>query len=212
MAKLMRLLILRVLVSLVILLLLLVAYAGYYLLELNYFLFGARDAGAYVETWQDDNADGYRDEDEPPLGGVCVWAGYSLTTSEEYIYHAFSTWDAICDGDGHRTDENGEWGDFFPGGRCSEIRILAMVPEGYRATTATAVRGCEVQYGFVESGGSLNDSQISAEEYLKRQENADRAGRIAVTSIVVVIAFAVSVMIVRPKNSVRQCKQDGEAA
>ena len=39
-------------------------------------LFGISDGGAYVFTWLDKNANGLREENEPPLINVCVWYRY----------------------------------------------------------------------------------------------------------------------------------------
>jgi hypothetical protein len=69
--------------------------------------FGVHDAGAYVKVWLDTNGDGNRDNDEPFLPNVCVWAGYASS------YQLFSSWQEICEERFFRTDSSGEWSDFF---------------------------------------------------------------------------------------------------
>jgi len=193
-----KLVVFRFLVFFGILLLTLLAYIGYHLFEINYYLFGARDAGANVEVWLDKNGDGYKDSDEPPLGEICVWAGYASDPPEEYTYSLFSSWEEICAIQGYRTDANGKWDDFFPGGDCSEIHMLVNLPVGYQPTTSPAVNGCVAKFGLTQ-GRPLSEIQtLSAEEYIRKQVAFERLGQILALLVVVAVAAFSSIKLVHP--------------
>ncbi len=191
-----RLTILRILTFLGILVAISVAYIGYHLLEMNYYLFGASDVGAYVEVWLDKDGDGRKGEDEPPLEGICVWAGYASYPVEKYTYSLFSNWEEICQIEGYRTDASGKWSDFFAGGTCNEIHILVKPPEDYRPTTPLAVNDCSAEFGLTQDS-SLSKAPISfTEEYLRRQVVLEKLKQTLVLLVVAAIAAIVSIKLV----------------
>lgn len=103
------------------------------------------DAGAYIIVWHDINGDGLREEDEPLMPGICVWAGY-----DPYYLSEEGAWEKVCSNSYYLTREDGSWDDFFPGGRCVEVNNAIFVPEGYSATTPTEAIGCAVEFGLIQ--------------------------------------------------------------
>jgi|GEM_PF-1649390 len=96
-----------------------------------------------ITTWLDANADGTRNEGEPPLGSVCVWTGI-FTTENNVIRAELENCTSRSDANGIYT--KGPFNDIF----CNQIFSYAKPPEGYVLTTDYSHRGCEVNFGFVE--------------------------------------------------------------
>ena len=195
-----RLTILRIPTFLGILVAISVAYIGYHLLGLNYCIFGARDAGAYVEVWLDEDGDGQRSNEEPPLEGICVWAGYASYPFEDNTSPYFSNWEEISQKEFYRTDASGEWGDFFPGGTCNEIHMLVKPPEGYQHTNPLAVNGCYAEFGLTQDNSLSTVPIMSAEDYLRRQVVQEKLKRTLVLLSVAAITAVVSVKLVHPRK------------
>ena len=175
---------------------------GCHIFRIDY-LFARYDAGANIQVWLDENANGEREPEEPPLEGVCVWAGYAALTSEAYPYAGFSNWEEICARPGSLTDENGNRWRFFAGGSCDEVHILLGPLDGYRATTPVAVNGCTAEFGLVADISPSEARSFSAEDYIRRQIRLEQVKRIAVPIAAVALASVASVLLVRPKRDGR---------
>jgi hypothetical protein len=176
-----------------------ISFAGF-ILALEYFLTQrdfavVHDAGAFVRVWHDLNADGIRDNNEPPLSNVCVWGGYASS------YRLFRSWSDICKNQYFMTDSNGEWSEFFAGGRCSEIYILVNPPAGYRPTTPLTVNSCSAEFGFVPSDVT-EIQQLDWKQYLQElNEKEILVSRLKLGIEMVmssVFAVFVSMKIIRP--------------
>ncbi len=122
-------------------------------------LFGIGDGGAYVLTWLDENANGLREENEPPLANVCVWFRYRPESQIEN-----------CEYEGYRrTDDNGKWGEFLAGSQCDEIYIFAAAPDGFQPTTDLAYRGCDADFGFVKESVKISRKVFTIDEFTRRE-------------------------------------------
>lgn len=122
-------------------------------------LSGAGDGGSDVLTWLDENANGLREENEPPLANVCVWSGYrSDSQIEDCIFEGYRV-----------TDTNGEWGEFLAGSACDEVYIFAASPDGYRPTTDLARKGCRADFGFVQENVKVSRKVLTIDEFAQRE-------------------------------------------
>jgi hypothetical protein len=131
--------------------------------EGSYWFFGARDGQASVITWLDKNANGIREQNEPPMPGVCIWSGYGTDSIIQnysdpckFSYNAF-------------TDEHGLWGQFLPGGSCDTFYVFAKAPDGYQPTTDLASDSCSAEFGFVENNVSVSHKVLSINDFARRQ-------------------------------------------
>lgn len=146
---------------------------------LKEYLFGIGDGGAYVSAWVDKNADGLREENEPPLANVCVWYGYRPDSQIE-----------DCGFEGDRvTDKNGEWGEFLAGTSCDNIYIFAAVPAGYQPTTDLAKKGCFASFGFVEEGVAVSHNVLTIDEFAQKENARIWIQNIIAGLFVLTIAF-----------------------
>jgi hypothetical protein len=119
--------------------------------------------GSSVTTWLDTNANGIKEEGEPPFPRVCLWK----TTN---IENRFSTDFNPCQSEAYQnmTDADGQWNDFLPYGSCKEEYIFVFVPKGYQPTTDLASNGCSAQFGFVEAGRVVTHKIVTAQEFIQR--------------------------------------------
>jgi hypothetical protein len=131
--------------------------------EGSYWVFGARDGQASVTAWLDKDANGIKETDEPPLSGVCIWTGYR----PDSIIQNYS--DPCKFSDSAVTDEQGNWGEFLPGGSCDSIYVFAKAPEGYQPTTDLASNGCSAKFGFVENDVTVSRKVLSIDDFARRK-------------------------------------------
>ncbi|MBI5838480.1 MAG: hypothetical protein HZB19_00125 [Chloroflexi bacterium] len=96
-----------------------------------------------ITTWIDTNADGLKDENEPPLGKVCIWTGHSSTPNET-IQNALTSCPQQTSDDGTFTSI--VFADTF----CNQLFSYAMPPTGYTLTTDYSTRGCKANFGFIQ--------------------------------------------------------------
>lgn len=111
------------------------------------------DGVSWGEAWLDRNRNGHREPDESGLEGVCIWDAFQPEVLDR------EKLSGLCEAS--RTDENGHWaGGFKPGAAYDEVYIMALPPEGYRATTPSVTNGCEGEFGLkpVESSTSKGES------------------------------------------------------
>jgi hypothetical protein len=139
---------------------------------INYFMsenpfFVAHDAGANIKVWLDSNGDGKRDNDEPFLPNICVWAGYSSS------FQSSGGWEEICKKQYFMTDSGGARSEFFAGGSCAEIYNAINPPENYYPTTPTVVKGCSVEFGLSQE---KTRSEIQSQDvwlYLQKERQKE---------------------------------------
>ncbi|HUI88797.1 MAG TPA: hypothetical protein VLX61_08730 [Anaerolineales bacterium] len=156
------------------------------------FAYEEHDAGASIEVWLDANGNGIWDNNEPAVPNTCVWAGY---------LNSFTNWQDICNGEGYKTDTQGVWGDFFPGGTCEEIYNAVNIPNGYFPTTPTVVIGCTAEFGLAqEKPTSTMQSAQFLKDIQKIQENEytiHRLELVAVMILILIFAGFVSIKVIR---------------
>ena len=150
--------------------------------EGSYWVFGARDGLASVSAWLDKNANGIREQNEPPFPGVCIWSGYR----PDSVIQDYS--DPCQFYDSHVTDEQGTWGQFLPGGSCETFYVFAKAPEGYQPTTDLASDSCSAQFGFVENGILVSHKVLSINDFARRQITILWVKRIGIGLFVLVVA------------------------
>ena len=126
--------------------------------------YGAHDAGADIQVWMDTNGNGKREDTEPFLPNVCVWAGYASS------FQSLADWKGICNNPYFLTDSNGAWSEFFPGGTCPEIYNIINPPENYLPTTPTIVNGCFAEFGLSQVKPIIEIKSQDASQFLQ-QEN-----------------------------------------
>ena len=159
----------------------------------------AHDAGANIKVWLDADRDGKRDNDEPFLPNVCVWAGYASS------FQSLGTWQKICHDPYFVTDSGGTWSEFFAGGRCGEIYNAIHPPENYFPTTPTIVNGCSAEFGLSQGKPLFEIQSPIVEQYLQQEKRKEitifrtKIG-LAIISISVFAGF-VSLKITRPVKS-----------
>jgi hypothetical protein len=145
-------------------------------------IFGISDGVARVTAWLDSNANGIRDQGEPPLPGVCIWYGYRPDSKiQDYA-------DPCQFEDHDATDEQGQWGLFLPGGSCDIVYVFAKPPTGFQPTTDLASNGCSAQFGFVQEGIPVSHKVLSIGEFARRQIATTWAKRIGVGLFILAIA------------------------
>jgi hypothetical protein len=131
--------------------------------EGSYWIFGARDGLASVTAWQDKNANGIKNDDEPPFPGVCIWYGYR---PDSVIQNHSDPCQFLNDG---VTDEQGNWGQFLPAGNCEDVYVFAEAPDGYQPTTDLASNSCSAQFGFVENSVTVSRKILSIDDFARRK-------------------------------------------
>jgi hypothetical protein len=130
--------------------------------------FGAfHDAGASIIVWQDTNGNGKRENNEPFLRNICVWAGYS----SGFQYRG--GWQEICNDKYFTTDSSGAWSDFFAGGSCSEIYNAVNPPENYFPTTPTIAKGCSAEFGLSKERPTVEIISQDIEQYLEKEDQKE---------------------------------------
>ena len=150
------------------------------------------DADVSARAWVDTNGNGYRDVDETPLEGVCVWDWSAQVPDDEVIAQ-------VCDDPFHRTGDSGEWPSseeryltFRAGASCEDIYIFAKPPQGFEATTPIVVNSCYAEFGFAPEG-SVSHSH-SYDSFLQSERLAQRRQQIAIM-LAVVTAVACSAVV-----------------
>lgn len=118
------------------------------------------DRMAHADAWEDLDADGQRDPNEPPLAGVCIGTVDNPARLQRFCQPGESV---------RFTNQEGRWhsAGFVAGGcsmfddleqrivsQCARLAISAIAPQGYRATTPVTTRGCDAQFGFVKETAS----------------------------------------------------------
>ncbi|MEP7136281.1 MAG: hypothetical protein ABI904_15240 [Chloroflexota bacterium] len=151
-------------------------------------LFGVGDGGAYVSAWLDKNANGVREDNEPPLANVCVWYGYR---PDSVI--------ADCKFSDHQvTDKNGQWGEFLAGADCDMIYIFANPPSGYRPTTDLASKGCDAGFGFIQENVQVTQKVQTISEFAHREITIAWIRNIAIGLFIFVAALLGTVWLEKP--------------
>ena len=150
--------------------------------EGSYWIFGARDGQTSVTAWLDKNANGSKDTNEPPLSGVCIWAGYR----PDSVIQEYS--DPCNFSDSAVTDEQGNWDKFLPGGSCDNFYVFAKSPDGYQPTTDLTSNGCSAQFGFVENGVTVSHKVLSINDFARQRTTVLWITRIGVGLFIVVVA------------------------
>ncbi len=122
------------------------------------------DANASAFVWEDLNANGVRDEGEPPLAGVCIAVGRQPMTGQEDWIPGWCGQAGTQANKGALTNAEGKWwSSSFVAGACGEpeevaesmksqcnsVYIMALPGPGYRVTTEEWVRGCQAEFGVV---------------------------------------------------------------
>ena len=117
------------------------------------------DNVAVAFAWEDLDADGVRDSDEPPLAGVCIQAHREEGPDKD--------WPSKCaqkENPSMYSDSSGMWWSDFMFGHCGaaqeidremakeckRIHITAYPPDDYKATTDTTINNCEAAFGFAK--------------------------------------------------------------
>lgn len=157
-------------------------YAFFTVGEGSYWIFGLGDDVASVTAWQDKNANGIKDDDESPFPGVCIWYGYR----PDSVIQNHS--DPCQFSDNGVTDEQGNWGQFLPGGNCEDIYVFAKPPNGYQPTTDLASNGCSAQFGFVENGVEVSHTVLSIDDFARRKITILWVNRIGIGLFIVAVA------------------------
>ena len=150
------------------------------------------DSSAFIETYIDQNANGIKDKNEPPLDAVCVWGGpvsLDSVSANEMIEFTCSKPRSVTDG-------KGQWGEFKPGSRCEDLFLFAVTPEGYRPTTDLAVNGCEAKFGFTSTGSVPQKNILTLNNLFSRKVMEKRIKLFAGFVICVIISIAFSVKVV----------------
>jgi len=105
------------------------------------------DAQSSGSAWVDLNGNGILEEDDPPLGGVCIWSDLSVNSFEAMISRG------ICESPRHLTGEEGDWaGEFYAGSCGDDLYVFALAPEGYQATTPQVIHSGNASFGFAPPG------------------------------------------------------------
>jgi len=145
---------------------------------------GIGDGMAEITTWQDINANGIREKNEPPLSGVCVGYGYSLDSLiQEQQENSCQT--------GHyfSTDRNGRWGEFLPGENCTGgIYVYALAPSGYLYTTDMVKEGCSGDFGFTKNSTSVSHKVVTPNEFARHQIILEWIRKIIIGLVILAIA------------------------
>ncbi len=124
------------------------------------------DSITTVNVWLDVNENGKRENDEPFMPNVCVWAGNDLEVN------AFDSWQEYCSNEYFLTDSNGAWHELVAGVGCSEVWNTVNVPENYFPTTPTIANGCEVEFGLSQEKPAfeIQDGGLYLTERLREKE------------------------------------------
>jgi hypothetical protein len=139
---------------------------------INYFVsnnpfYVAHDAGANIKVWLDTNANGKRENNEPFLPNVCVWAGYASS------FQSLGGWQKICDSQYFSTDTGGAWSEFYAGGSCQEIYNAINPSENYFPTTPTLVNGCSVEFGLSQEKPSFEIKSQDIGLFLEKENQKE---------------------------------------
>ena len=168
---------------------------------INYFMsenpfYVAHDAGANIKVWLDTNGNGKRENNEPFLPNVCVWAGYASS------FQSLGGWQYICSHPYFSTDSSGIWSEFFAGGSCPEIYNAINPPENYFPTTPTIANGCSVEFGLSQEKPTVEIKSQDVGLYLEKESQKETTiFRVKIGIVVLLISvFAgfVSFKIIRP--------------
>jgi len=76
------------------------------------------DSEANIRVWLDSNRNGVRENNEPFLSNICVWAGYA--SQFQYL----GGWQKICSNQYFLSDSSGAWSHFF---LVEVVRIFTML-------------------------------------------------------------------------------------
>jgi hypothetical protein len=144
----------------------------------SYILSGVGDGEAQFSSWLDENANGVRDSNEPPLAGVCVWAGYN-------IINDFQENRDLC----QFTDKDGKWEEFLPGGSCEEFYVFVQAPDGYQATTNLAANSCSTEFGFVESTVKVSHKVLTIQEFIHKMRLIQWIKRIGIGILIAILVI-----------------------
>jgi hypothetical protein len=105
---------------------------------------------AEIITWDDQNQNGIREENEKRLPGVCVNSGL-LAEGSDYVSEYYDY--CIL-----KTNKNGESTIDFHIGPCWQIYNIVIPPDGYTPTTPNYSIGCKTEVGFT-SGTYVGDER-----------------------------------------------------
>jgi len=159
-----------------------IAFAINYFMSENPFYI-AHDAGANIKVWLDTNGNGKRENNEPFLPNICVWAGYASS------FQSWSGWQEICNNQYFSTDSSGSWSEFFAGGSCPEI-FNAINPSGnYYPTTPTIVNGCSAEFGLSQEKPSIEIKSQDVGLYLEKESQKETTIFRLKIGIVVLLIF-----------------------
>jgi hypothetical protein len=141
----------------------------------------AYDADANIKVWLDSNRNGIRENNEPFLPDVCVWAGYA------YEFQSMGGWQEICSRQYFSTDSNGTWSDFFAGGKCLEIFNAVNPPGNYFPTTPTIANGCSAEFGLSQEKPVIEIKSQDAGLYLAKENQKEEAIHYVKAGIVILL-------------------------
>ena len=171
---------------------------------INYFMsespfYVPHDAGSSIRVWLDTNSDGERDNDEPSLPNICVWAGYYSS------FQSLGAWEEVCKKQYFMTDSSGTWSEFFAGGSCTEIYNAIHPPENYFATTPIVVNGCSAEFGLSREKPTFEIQSPDVGLYLQKESEREttifRLKTGIFTVLIAVFAGFVSFKTIRPAMS-----------
>ncbi|MGB3906717.1 MAG: hypothetical protein WBB22_17565 [Anaerolineae bacterium] len=145
-------------------------------------------------AWEDANCDGVQGSGEAALRGVCVWS------STDPAAPGPSTLE--CADERLQTNAQGRIdAGFYAGRRCSEILVVARVPDGYQPTTDIAVNDCWAEFGFAPRGACPERPIVTQSDLVARQARRQLVSNL--TWFLVLPAAALIVGVLFLKRQVR---------
>ncbi len=180
--------------------LLTICLVGWFLIVFHPFVMidGIADAIA----WLDENGDGEKDPNEPPLADVCIW--------DEAMTPGIPTADdrsRVCTNLFYHTDDTGNWPNsddfewiFRPGADCNDVYIFAAPPVGYQATTPLVVNECRAEFGFAPDNVQPQNRVLGYAEQMQKYRVIKWLKNISIFAVIVLAAGGISTIFVRPKR------------
>jgi hypothetical protein len=153
------------------------------------------DSGAFIETYVDLNANGIKDENEPPLAHVCVWGGeiYSNQSAGDLIAR-------VCSNSYNYTDSKGQWNTFFAGSNGKDIILFAVAPQGFQPTTNLAINNPQAKFGFIPAGSVPPIKVRTLKEVIDNKILVDYFNLAASIGLCIAISIFVSLKLIRTRN------------
>ncbi len=141
-------------------------------------------------AWEDANCDGVQGSHEAALQGVCVWS------STDPAAPGPSTLE--CADERLQTNAQGRAdAGFYAGRRCSEIFVVARVPDGYQPTTDIAVNDCWAEFGFARESTCAVRPVSTQAELIKRQTIREFASYLVWLLVLPATAIVIGVLLLK---------------